>query len=74
MDFLAECALLTYEEADNSSEKEKWLKTIEEKFSLEKNGTWELVDEEEAKGRKLLISKWVFAKRSDGRYTYKARL
>lgn len=73
VDFLAECALLTYEKAVASSEKEKWLEAIEEeKKSLEKNGTWELVDEKEAQGRKLLTSKWVFAKKADGRY--KARL
>lgn len=65
--------LLTYEEIIKSPEKDIWLKAIdEEKKSLKKNNTFELVDKKETNGNKILSSKWVFKIKSDGKY--KARL
>lgn len=65
--------MLTYDEAVSGNEKGKWIQAIEEeKHSLEKNETWELVNENEAVGRKILSSRWVFKVKDDGRY--KARL
>lgn len=65
--------LMTYEEVLKSPEKEEWKRAIsEEKKSLDRNHTWDLVNKEEAKGHKVLTSKWVFRVKSDG--SYKARL
>lgn len=66
-------AMLTYEEATNGPEKEKWKIAIEEeKESLEKNETWKVVNESEAKDKKVLSSKWIFKIKEDQKY--KARL
>lgn len=66
-------ALLTYNEAMQSEERDRWKKAIEdEKGSLEKNQTWEYIDKKEANGTKVLTNKWVFKIKDDG--TYKARL
>jgi len=66
-------AMLTYKQAINGPEKEKWQAAIKDEMdSLEKNGVWKLVDKEEAKGKKILTSKWIFRVKDDGRY--KARL
>lgn len=66
-------AMLTYDEALSSQEKMHWLKAIEdEKNSLEENKTWCYVDENDAKGRKILTSRWVFKLKDNG--VYKARL
>lgn len=68
-----EFAMLTYEEALNGLEKEQWKLAIdEEKKSLKENDHWVLVNKEEAKGRNLLTSKWVF--RIKDEENYKARL
>lgn len=73
MNYDTEASMLTYEEAIESREKDKWKRAIEEEIkSLEENKTWLFVDEKEAKGRKLVTSKWIFTVKSDGRY--KARL
>lgn len=65
--------LLTYEEALNSEEKDQWTRAIEdEKDSLQKNKTWDIVDRKEAKNNKVLSNKWIFKQKDDG--TYKARL
>lgn len=53
---LENIALLTYQECMESDDKE-WLKAIhEEKKCLEKNHIWKLVDEKQAKGKKIVIS------------------
>jgi transposase InsO family protein len=73
MDYDTEVSMLTYEEAIESREKGKWKQAIEEEIgSLEENNTWSFVNEQEAKGRKLVTTKWIFTVKSDGRY--KARL
>lgn len=55
---------LTYEEVMKSKDKKKWMKAIqEEKNSLKKNKTWDLVSINEARGKKCLTSRWVFQKK-----------
>lgn len=66
---------MSYREAIQSKEVEKWKKAMaEEMSSLEENQTWTLVDP--PKGRKVIRNKWVFkVKRDrDGNERYKARL
>lgn len=66
-------ALLTYNDAISGTEKDNWKKAIDsEKESLLANNTWEVVDVQEARGKKILSNKWVFRIKDDG--TYKARL
>lgn len=68
-----EYAMLTYQEAVNNKDKEKWKMAIEEeKNSLCKNKTWKYVNRNVAKDRKILSSKWVFRIKESGKY--KARL
>lgn len=65
--------LLTYQEAVQGEDKEKWLQAIEEeKRSLSENDTWIYVDKNIVKDKKVLTSKWVFKVKDDGKY--KARL
>lgn len=66
--------LLTYNECMTGSDKEKWQEAVDkEKQSLDKNLTWELVDENQIKGEEeILTSRWVFKVKDNG--TYKARL
>lgn len=67
------CALLTYNEAISGPNNKEWKQAIkEEKDSLKKNNTWDIIERDEVKGRKLLTSKWVFKEKEDGRK--KARL
>lgn len=66
-------AFMTYTECMKSPEKQEWQKAIEEeKQSLKKNNTWELVDEISAKGKEIVTGKWIFKLKDDGKY--KARL
>jgi len=66
-------AILTFRECMSSDDKEKWKMAIDhEKESLNKNNTWEIVDEKQALGKEILTSRWVFKIKDDG--TYKARL
>uniref|UniRef100_A0A2N9GRZ0 CCHC-type domain-containing protein n=1 Tax=Fagus sylvatica TaxID=28930 RepID=A0A2N9GRZ0_FAGSY len=52
----------TFQEAIESSEKDKWMETmVEENESLSKNKTWELT--ELPKGKKPIGCKWVFKKK-----------
>ncbi|UYV78593.1 hypothetical protein LAZ67_16002087 [Cordylochernes scorpioides] len=68
-----EIGLLTYNEAVTGVEKENWVKAIqEEKDSLKKNETWDFVNAEEVKGKKILSSRWIFKIKDGGHY--KARL
>ncbi|UYV65691.1 hypothetical protein LAZ67_3005154 [Cordylochernes scorpioides] len=68
-----EIGLLTYNEAVTGVDKEKWVKAIqEEKDSLKKNETWDFVNAEEVKGKKILSSRWIFKIKDGGHY--KARL
>ncbi|KAI3727128.1 hypothetical protein L1987_66937 [Smallanthus sonchifolius] len=68
---------LTFEEAVNSIDKDKWRQAmIEEMESLNKNGTWELVTKPDS--QKLVSCKWIY-KVKDGITSvegprYKARL
>ncbi|UYV71449.1 hypothetical protein LAZ67_8003259 [Cordylochernes scorpioides] len=56
-----EIGLLTYNEAVTGVDKENWVKAIqEEKDSLKKNETWDFVNTEEVKGKKILSSRWIF--------------
>ena len=65
--------MLTYNEAISGKDKEKWKRVIEdEKESLMKNKTWVYVDEEQAKGKEVLSSRWIFKLKENG--TFKARL
>lgn len=65
--------LLTFKEALDGDDSEKWKKAIhEEKMAILNNETWNYVDAEEARGRKILTSKWIFRVKDNGRY--KARL
>jgi len=53
--------LFTYDEILCSDDKDKWLQAInDEKDSLIKNNTWKYVDLDEAKGKNVLDTKWVF--------------
>ena len=64
---------LTYSEIMETEDKEKWkLALKEEKDSLLKNNTWEIVEKERAAGKQILTNKWIFKRKEDGRY--KARL
>lgn len=66
-------SFLTYEEVMKSKDKDKWMRAIqEEKNSLEKNKTWQLVNTEEAKGKLCITSRWVFQIKEEGKY--KARI
>lgn len=66
-------SLLTYHEAISGPDRSQWLKAIEkEKESLLSNHTWKLVNANEAKGEKLLNSRWVFRVKDNG--VFKARL
>lgn len=57
----------------SGEDKTKWLKAVEEeRNSVEENKTWDYVDVSEAKGRKVLSSRWVFKIKDDGRH--RARL
>jgi len=68
-----EYVLLTYKEAVNGPDKEKWEEAInEEKNFLKENKTWEVIDLKKLKEEKPLTGKWVFKVKQDGRY--KARL
>ncbi|GJR52310.1 retrotransposon protein, putative, ty1-copia subclass [Tanacetum coccineum] len=50
---------ITFQEAINSSEKDEWVRAIKEEMSsLEKNHTWELVDQ--PPGQKLVSCKWLY--------------
>lgn len=70
---LNDYVMLTYQEAVNSTEKDKWLHAIdEEKASLEKNNTWNYINQNEVQEHNVLTSKWVFKIKDDGKY--KARL
>ena len=61
-------ALLTYEDAIKSKDKDKWMKAIqEEKDSLNKNGKWIYVNEEEVKDKEIVTSRWVFRLKADGK-------
>jgi hypothetical protein len=54
-------------------ENHKWRQAIvDEKQSLMKNKTWELRNPEEANGKTLISSRWIFTIKPDGRY--RARL
>lgn len=65
--------LLTFAEATSNRDKEEWLRAIdEEKKAITVNNTWKYVDRAEAKGRKILSSRWVFRIKDDGKY--RARL
>jgi len=66
---------LTYSEAINDTDKEKWKEAIEEeKCSLKENNVWEVIDENQVKldKQKPLHSKWIFCVKQNG--IYKARL
>ncbi|UYV84378.1 FHDC1 [Cordylochernes scorpioides] len=68
-----EIGLLTYNEAVTGVDKENWVKAIQqEKDSLKKNETWDFVNAEEVKGKKILSSRWIFKIKDGGHY--KARL
>ncbi|GJW14106.1 retrotransposon protein, putative, ty1-copia subclass [Tanacetum coccineum] len=50
---------ITFQEAINSSEKDEWVRAMEEEMSsLKKNHTWELVDQ--PPGQKLVSCKWLY--------------
>lgn len=66
-------AMLTYYEAVTCPEKDNLiLVTSEEKHSLKRNDTWDLVNKEEAQNSKILSIGWVFTKKEDEEF--KARL
>lgn len=73
---LDETALITYQEAIECENSDKWINAIEsEKSALLENCTWEYVDRKDAKGRKVLTSRWVFKEKpSENGPIYKARL
>ncbi|GJX64372.1 copia LTR rider [Tanacetum coccineum] len=68
---------ITFQDAINSSEKDKWVRAMKEEMSsLKKNHTWELVDQ--PPGQKLVSCKWLY-KIKEGiegiqKPRYKARL
>ncbi|GJY59854.1 retrotransposon protein, putative, ty1-copia subclass [Tanacetum coccineum] len=68
---------ITFQEAINSSEKDEWVRAMEEEMSsLKKNHIWELVDQPH--GQKLVSCKWLY-KIKEGikgvqKPRYKARL
>lgn len=48
------------------TERENWEKAIKsEKDSLERNNTWEMVNINKAKGKKILKNKWVFTEKDN---------
>nr|GEW73045.1 RNA-directed DNA polymerase, eukaryota [Tanacetum cinerariifolium] len=50
---------ITFQEAINSSDKDEWVRAMEEEISsLMKNHTWELVDQQH--GQKLVSFKWLY--------------
>lgn len=64
---------LTFQETITGPEKEEWKKAIKmEQQLLKENKTWKVIDNTEAKGKKILSSKWIFRTKEDGRK--KARL
>ena len=66
---------VTWQQAMEGSDRKLWLEAIESELaSLEKNGTYRVV--ELPKGKKALKNKWVFRvkTRTDGSLKYKARL
>lgn len=64
---------LTYSQAITGSDSHKWLQAIdEEKKSLQKNETWEVIDTDKIPKIKPLSSRWIFKIKDDGEY--KARL
>lgn len=63
----------TYEDCLMSKDKEGWKKVInDEKLSLKKMNAWDFVDEEEARGKEIISSRWIFKEKADG--IKKARL
>jgi len=65
--------MLTYSEAMSSKNKNKWQTAIDhEQNSLAKNKTWKYVKIEEARGHKILNTRWVFKIKENG--VYRARL
>ena len=65
--------MLTFNECMTGNDKEKWKLAIKnEKESLNKNNTWEIVDEKQVAEKEILTSRWIFKIKDDG--TYKARL
>jgi hypothetical protein len=70
---LNDYVLLTYEEAVTGENKDKWIEAInEEKQSLIKNRTWNVVESENVDNTNIVSSRWIFTVKEDGRY--KARL
>lgn len=66
-------AMMSYIDAISSPDKRHWMSAIEEeKQSLAENDTWDIVSEDEARGKKLLSNRWVFRIKDNG--VYKARL
>lgn len=66
-------ALMSYTECMSSPEKQEWEKAIqEEKQSLKKNDTWQLVNENCANGKEIVTGRWIFKVKDEGKY--KARL
>ncbi|GJZ99349.1 retrotransposon protein, putative, ty1-copia subclass [Tanacetum coccineum] len=68
---------ITFQEAINSSEKDEWVRAMEEEMSsLKKNHTWELVDQ--PPGQNLVSCKWLYKIKEGIRGVqkprYKARL
>lgn len=65
---------LTYEEAVNGKDKNKWLEAIKEELeAFKRNDTW--IETELPKGEKTIDCKWVFKiKKDQNREIYKARL
>jgi hypothetical protein len=64
--------MLTHSECMNDKNKENWKKAIkEEKDSINKNETWEYVDRDQAKGKKILTNRWIFKEKDEG--CFKAR-
>lgn len=67
----------TYRAAMRCAEAPQWTTAVDSELgSLLDNGTFEAVTQEQAKGRKVLSTSWVFAKKpgADGGIRYKARL
>lgn len=61
---------LTYETCATDP---NWKKAIEdEKHALKKNEAWTLVDRNQAQGKEIITSRWIFKIKEDGRY--RARL
>lgn len=64
---------LTYKSAMQGPDKHLWKAAIEEEMQAhDVNQTWETVNRDQAKGKKILTNTWVFRIKDDGRY--KARL